>query len=121
MKIEFIKGFKDLTGKVHHITRAKRHWWSSWVISIDGRSPYDYRIDKDGKFKQVLHKFPGVTIHITKKGEISIKKDDPIPELESFDRCRTCSHLWGCRLPHPLGWEECRAYSDERFFNLFTP
>ena len=62
MKIEFIKAFKDLTGKVHHITRAKRHWWSSWVISIDGRSPYDYRIDKDGKFKQVLHKFPGVTI-----------------------------------------------------------
>ena len=121
MKIEFLKGFKDLTGKLHYITRAKRHWWSRWVISIDGRSPYDYKIDKDGKFKQVLHKFPGVTIHITKKGEVTIKKDDIIPELEPFDRCRTCSHLWGCHLTHPLGWGECEAYSDGRFFNLFTP
>ena len=62
MKIEFLKGFKDLTGQLHVVTRAKRHWWSRWVISIDGRSPYDYKIDKVGKFKQVLHKFPGVTL-----------------------------------------------------------
>ena len=46
MKIEFLKGFKDLTGQVHYITRAKRNWWSRWVISIDGRSPYDYRNDR---------------------------------------------------------------------------
>lgn len=121
MKIEILKGFKDLTGQVHYITREKRRWWSSWVISIDGRSPYDYRIDKDGKVKQVLHKFPGITIHIAKKGEVTVKKEDIIPELEPYDRCRTCSHLWGCYLSHPLGWGECKAYSDGRFFNLFTP